>query len=264
VHAPLGLRAARRYAVVASGAPHALHMPSHIFLQLGMWNDAAKSNEAAYLLSNEWVAKEKASSDKRDLHSLQWLQYIYLQQRRYEDAKRLLGEVPQKPNEGTHEHQARDNMQARYAIDTGDWSVLDKLDPHPSVQFALGMQAALAKDYAVAQTSIGMLRASGGDMHNANRKVAEVQRNELLALLYAARGERTEAFRLAEMAVDAEEALGVPSGPPEALKPARELYADMLLAAGRKEEAAEQYRQSLLRTPGRAASIAGLAKATAR
>jgi tetratricopeptide (TPR) repeat protein len=54
VHAPLGLRAARRYANVASSAPHALHMPSHIFLQLGMWDETSKSNEAAYALSKEW------------------------------------------------------------------------------------------------------------------------------------------------------------------------------------------------------------------
>lgn len=261
VHAPLGLRAARRYAVIASGAPHALHMPSHIFLQLGMWSEAARSNEAAYMLSNEWVTREKASSDKRDLHSLEWLQYVYLQQRRYDDAKRLLGEVAAKPNEGMREHHARDNMQARYAIETGDWSVLDKLDAHAPVQFALGMQAGLAKEYAVAQTAIGMLKADAGSIHNTNRKVTDVQRNELLALLYAARGDRTEALRLAEIAVEGEAALGDPSGPPDTIKPAHELYADLLLAAGRKQEAAEQYRASLLRTPNRAASVAGLGRA---
>jgi tetratricopeptide (TPR) repeat protein len=254
VHAPLGLRAARRYAVVASGAPHALHMPSHIFLQLGMWQDAARSNEAAWMLSNEWAA--------RDYHSLEWLQYVYLQQKRFDDAKRLLNEVAPKPDEGMREHHARDNMQARYAIETGDFSVLDKLDPHPAVQFALGMRAALAKEYSVAQTAIGMLKASNGDMHNMNRNVAEVQRNELLAVLYAARGERSEALRVAQLAIDAEEKLGVPSGPPDAIKPARELYADLLLAAGRKEQAAEQYRELLLNMPNRAASVAGLAKAT--
>lgn len=259
--APLGLRAARRYAVIASGAPHALHMPSHIFLQLGMWADAAKSNEAAYALSQEWVAREKASSDRRDLHSLQWLQYIYLQQRRYDDAKRLLEQVAAKPNEGPHEHQARDNMQARYAIETGDWSVLDRLDAHTPVQFALGLRALQAKDYPEVQRAIGMMRSANSDMHNASRKVAEVQRNELVALLYASRGEMEEALRVAQLAVEAEDALGEPSGPPQDLKPAREVYGDLLLKAGRRDEAAEQYRVALTRTPGRAAALAGLAKA---
>src|SRR5579859_2596901 len=71
IHAPLGLRAARRYANVASSAPHALHMPSHIFVQLGIWDDAAKSNTAAFALSQKW--------GQPDMHSLSWLQYADLQ-----------------------------------------------------------------------------------------------------------------------------------------------------------------------------------------
>ena len=262
IHAPLGLRAARRYSTVASGAPHALHMPSHIFLQLGMWPEAARSNEAAYMLSLEWVAKEKASSEKRDLHSLAWLQYVYLQQKRYDDAKRLLNEVRAKLNEGPHEHQARDNMQARYAIETGDWSVLDELDPHSSVQFALGMKAALRKEYAEAQRVIGTLRAASGSIHNENRNVVEVQKQQLQALLYAIRGETTEALRVLQLAIEAEDKLGEPSGPPLTIKPSRELYGELLLRAGRKEEAAEAFRQVLLVMPGRAVTLAGLARAT--
>ena len=262
VHAPLGLRAAQRYATVAFGAPHALHMPSHIFVQLGMWPDAAKSNEAAYALSKEWVAKENAPSDKRDLHSLEWLQYVDLQMHRFDDAKRLLAEVAPKPNEGMREHHARDMMQARYAIETGDWTVLDPLDPHAPVQFALGVRAALAREWDEVRRVVGVLQMANGDLHNASRKVAEVQRYELMALMYAGRGERNEAFRVMQLAVDAEDALGVPSGPAEDIKPARELYADMLLASGRRDDAADQYRASLLRMPNRAASVAGLAKAT--
>ena len=113
LHAPLGLRAAQRYAGVASGAPHALHMPSHIFVQLGMWPEAVKANEAAYALSQEWVARERAASDKRDLHSLSWLQYAYLQMHRAADARRLLDEVPAKDGEGSRERHTRESMQAR-------------------------------------------------------------------------------------------------------------------------------------------------------
>ena len=261
IHAPLGLRAARRYAIVASGAPHALHMPSHIFVQLGMWADAARSNEAAYLLSKEWVAREKASGDKRDLHSLEWLEYIYLQQRRYDDAKRLFAEVAPNPNEGPREHHARDMMQARYAVETGDWSVLDSLDPHAPVQFALGLKAIQLREYPEVQRVIGVLKAANGDLHNAMRRVAEVQSDELLALLYTARGEPEEGLRLAQTAIDAEDALGEPSGPPGDIKPAREIYGDLLMKAGRRDDAADIYRDALLRTPNRAAAVAGLAKA---
>ena len=84
-HAVLALPAARRYAAIAPAAPHALHMPSHIFLQLGMWPEAAASNEAAW----------RASRDARepDFHSLHWLLYAYLQQGRGSDARPLLGAV---------------------------------------------------------------------------------------------------------------------------------------------------------------------------
>src|SRR5438552_15568397 len=62
IHAPLGLRAARRYSTVAAAAPHALHMPSHIFLQLGMWSDVARANEQAYAASPQWVTREHLGS----------------------------------------------------------------------------------------------------------------------------------------------------------------------------------------------------------
>lgn len=253
IHAPLGLRAARRYSVVASAAPHALHMPSHIFLQLGMWADAAKSNEAAYALSKQWNAP--------DYHSLEWLEYTYLQQRRYDDAKRLLNEVAVKPNESPREHHARDSMQARYAIETGDWSVLDALDPDTPVQFAVGLRALQRKEYPEVQRVVKVMQAANSDIHNTSRRVAAVQRNELLALMYSARGEVEEGLRVAQLAVDGEDALGVPSGPPEDLLPAREVYAELLLKANRRDEAAEQYRAALLRTPNRAAALGGLAKA---
>lgn len=87
------LDAARRYAKIAPDAPHALHMPSHIFLQLGMWSEAAASNEASWAAA---AAQEKpkdrpvSTSDLEGYHSLHWLNYIYLQQGRYHDAQELL------------------------------------------------------------------------------------------------------------------------------------------------------------------------------
>ena len=84
------LDAARRYADIAPEAPHALHMPSHIFLQLGMWPEAAASNEASWAASDKWVKQKNLPISKRDYHSLHWLLYIYLQQGRYGKAEALL------------------------------------------------------------------------------------------------------------------------------------------------------------------------------
>ena len=95
INAGKALDAAERYvaAEIAPDTPHALHMPSHIFLQLGRWPDAAESNVAAWAASNQWVEKRKLATGNRDYHSLHWLQYIYLQQGRYRDARELLSEM---------------------------------------------------------------------------------------------------------------------------------------------------------------------------
>ena len=229
IHAPLGLRAARLYSKVASSAPHALHMPSHIFLQLGMWEDAAKSNEAAYSLSKQW--------GEPDLHSLSWLQYAYLQQHRYEDARRLLDEVS---TDNQHASGVRETMQVRYAVQTGDYT-FDFTSP-----VGKALRAIAEKRFDDAQKSID----------ESAKNSDEPDADELRALLASARGQMDVALHYAESAIKLEENLGVPSGPPN-FKPAHELYGELLLKAGRKKEAAEQFQMSLLRTPNRAASLAG-------
>jgi hypothetical protein len=259
LHAPLGLRAARRYAKVASAAPHALHMPSHIFVQLGMWPEAAKANEEAYALSKEWVAREHAASDKRDLHSLMWLQYVYLQQRRRADARALLDEVAPKEGEGMRERHAREAMQARYAIESGDWGAFDFAGAHESAAvFARGMRAIAANDAAEAERAAKELATAATARTAVEARAADAMLHELRASMAMASGDVAGALKTAAEAVRIEETLGVPSGPPDTYKPARELYGELLLRAGKKKEAAEQFRIELTRTPNRPASVAGL------
>ena len=229
VHAPLGLRAARRYANVASSAPHALHMPSHIFLQLGMWDETSKSNEAAFALSKEW--------NQPDMHSLSWLQYSYLQQHRTADAKRLIGEAM-----GDH----REDMQVRYAAETGDWNAFTFTKP-----LGKALQAIADKRLDDAQRLVSELKPEGPEP------------DEVRAMLAAAKGNLPEALRDAQLAIAAEEKLGVPSGPPENFKPAHELYGELLMKAGKTDEALAQFQASLLRTPNRAASVADSERAKA-
>ena len=94
-HSAQALPAARRYAEIAPEAPHALHMPSHIFLQLGMWSEAAASNEASWTASDQWVKQKNLPISKRDYHGLHWLLYMYLQQGRYGKAEGLLNVMRQ-------------------------------------------------------------------------------------------------------------------------------------------------------------------------
>src|SRR5207237_1221965 len=195
LHAPRGLGAARGYAAVASGGPHGLHTPSHSFVQLGMGPGAAKANEQAWALSKEWVAREHAASDKRNLHSLSWLRYVYLQQRRPADARRLLDEVVPKEGEGMRERHTRESMQARYAIESGDWGAFDFAGTHePAAMFARGMRAIAANDAAEAERAAKELAAMGHDRSAVEARTVETMVQELRASMAMAPGDTAAAL----------------------------------------------------------------------
>ena len=130
-HAILALPAARRYASIAPEAHHARHMPSHIFLQLGMWPEAAASNESAWESSDAWMKRKNLSPSVRDYHSLHWLLYIYLQQGRYRKAEELLALMKQTMSESNYENKLRPNyyennyanMAAAFVVETERWNL---------------------------------------------------------------------------------------------------------------------------------------------
>jgi tetratricopeptide (TPR) repeat protein len=140
-HAILALPAARRYAEIAPEAHHARHMPSHIFLQLGMWPEAAASNESAWQASDAWVKRKNLSITKRDYHSLHWLLYVYLQQGRYRKAEELLTLMKQTMSESTYDDKLRPgyyetnyaNMAAAFVVETERWELAAKYFPPSSI-----------------------------------------------------------------------------------------------------------------------------------
>jgi tetratricopeptide (TPR) repeat protein len=115
-HAILALPAARRYAEIAPEAHHARHMPAHIFLQLGMWPEAAASNESAWAVSDAWVKRKGLALSARDYHSLHWLAYVYLQQGRISKAEQLL---PMNRKDGVGRY--NDDMTAAFIVETERW-----------------------------------------------------------------------------------------------------------------------------------------------
>ena len=123
-HAILALPAARRYAEIAPAAHHARHMPSHIFLQLGMWPEAAASNESGWQVSVEAAERKGRPMGSRDYHSLHWLTYVYLQQGRVADAERLLA-AKQRDMAASNYHPAVNrafvDMAGAYLSETGRW-----------------------------------------------------------------------------------------------------------------------------------------------
>ncbi|HEU4507084.1 MAG TPA: hypothetical protein VFR78_02510, partial [Pyrinomonadaceae bacterium] len=151
-HAILALPAARRYADIAPEAHHARHMPSHIFLQLGMWPEAAASNESAWQSSDAWMKRKNLPLSVRDYHSLHWLQYVYLQQGRYNQAEQLLSLMKKVMSESTYDNKLRPgyyennyaNMAAAFVVETERWNLATELFPERQAKPATLEQSAVS------------------------------------------------------------------------------------------------------------------------
>jgi tetratricopeptide (TPR) repeat protein len=302
-HAILALPAARRYAEIAPEAHHARHMPAHIFLQLGMWPEAAASNEAAWDASSAWVKRKNLSITKRDYHSLHWLLYVYLQQGRYHKAEELVTLMKQTMAESTYDDKLRPgyyennyaNMAAAFVVETERWELADKLFPAASVDQVAGEATALSghsghgasapasgdglmtvRASNRSQTLPIFVRSLAATMRGAAREnsltsltgtaagMPGIRELEIVALAAAMKRDYEQAIKTMKLATSMEEAMAAPSGPPGLIKPSHELYGEILLRAGKPREAMEQFKIALLRQPNRARSLLGLARASAK
>lgn len=301
-HAILALPAARRYAGIAPEAHHARHMPSHIFLQLGMWPEAAASNESAWQASDAWMKRKNLSPGVRDYHSLHWLLYVYLQQGRYRKAEELLSLMKKTMSETAYENKLRPgyyennyaNMAAAYVVETERWNLATTFFPATDSQSAAGGAMASSHGHGGSQPVAGaaletvrtsdrsqrlpvLIRSWASALNATVGKAAAndpvsgsggdapgIGQLEVAAVAAATKGEHAKAASLMKEAVSLEEKLGPPSGPPSLIKPPQELFGELLLRAGKPAEAAEQFKASLLRQPNRARSLLGSARAAAK
>jgi tetratricopeptide (TPR) repeat protein len=289
-HAPLGLTAARAYAKIAPSAAHALHMPSHIFVQLGMWQDAVDSNIAAYKAAVDLNSRLKLAEGREDFHTLSWLAYANTMIGKLDDAKKNIELAKAAADRNSTNAGIRDGylgMRARYISDTGQWEKLSLTPASPAAgehanmpgmpgmgggggsatwTYIVGVSAAKMGDMATADAAEKALKditakASGGPTSYA-AKPHRIREKELGAIVRWAKGQKDEALAFAKEAAEVEKTMAAPSGPPEPIKPAFELYGEMLLDAGRPKEAAQAFEQALLRTPKRTPSVKGLERAT--
>jgi tetratricopeptide (TPR) repeat protein len=294
-HAILALPAARRYAAIAPEAHHARHMPSHIFLQLGMWPEAAASNESAWEASEAWMKRKQLSSNVRDYHSLHWLLYVYLQQGRFKNAESLLTLMKQTMSESTYDNKLRPgyyesiyaSMAAAFVVETERWELAATLFPPTSPAAAAssanqpsgnghGAHSATADQATTVRTSSsartlpsfvrGMAAAVKGEAQQITAGAADrgIRELEVVALGASLRNDHETAMKLMNEATSQEDKAGGPSGPPGLIKPAHELFGEILLRAEKPDAAIEQFNRALLRQPNRARSLLGLARAYAR
>ena len=297
-HAILALPAARRYAEIAPEAHHARHMPSHIFLQLGMWPEAAASNESAWETSDAWMKRKHLSVNVRDYHSLNWLLYVYLQQGRYHKAEELLTLMKKTMSESSYDNKLRPgyyennwaNMAAAFVIETERWQLGPALFPQGMgvTSTGTGMTIHSGHGAAATESSSMTVRSSSSSQRltalvrgfaiahgvsfseavsvatgappnvDARPSIGEL---EVKALTLSLRNEHAQAIETIKTAVALEEQLAPPSGPPALIKPTHELFGEILLRGGKPSEALEQFNKALLRQPNRARSLLGAARA---
>ncbi len=273
-HAILALPAARVYAGIAPAAAHALHMPSHIFLQLGMWEGVVNSNIDAYAAAVATNEKFGLAEGREDFHTLSWLAYANLMLGHYERAEANLSNARATLDRNPDSQRVHDgylDMKARHVLETGDWQDLE-LEPrgtaegdHPHWVSVVGMSAANRGDADRAIAVEARLQALADDAVAAGKdydaKVMSVLKRQVAALRHLAEGNADTAVTLAKEAADMEvQYLRVPSGPPKPMKPTAELHADILLASGRTREAMDAFQQSLHWVPQRTPSLFGLAR----
>ncbi|MEM6775130.1 MAG: tetratricopeptide repeat protein [Pseudomonadota bacterium] len=274
-HAILALPAARVYAAIAPASAHALHMPSHIFLQLGMWDDVVNSNVVAYEAAVKMNKKYGLPEGREDFHTLSWLAYANLMLGHYERAaenvSQALAAVDRNPG-ARRIYGGYLLMRARHMVETGQWEHIEYGDAasmdggNPHWVATLGMSAAhldMPAKAMDAQTRLEELRASAEARGNDyNARLISVLEHQLAALRLLKAGDSDGAIEHAATAAEMEvKYLRVPSGPPMPITPANELYANILLETGDPAGAVEAYRAALAWVPNRTPSMLGLARA---
>lgn len=270
-----GLKAAREYSRIAPDAEHALHMPSHIFLPLGLWDDMVQSNERAWKASRADVASHNAPEWYNDWHSLNWLQYAYLQLGRWKDARALIdtartltrgARTIANPATDPDAMYVVEQLAFRYGAETGDWSVF----PLDSVQISASDSTISDRARSMATASLyqrGTVAAMRGDTALAKSAAAVVGRfrpvmAQMIGVsLLAQRKDRNAMVAALEALAPQARVDRYSSMTPSPVINPKEMLGALLVESGRAREAVEVYRQALLDRPRRAASLLGLARA---
>jgi tetratricopeptide (TPR) repeat protein len=274
--AQLGLPAARRYAQIAPAAPHALHMPSHIFARLGLWQDDINSNLASIAATRKTAAMHMGG-EGHQFHAMDFLVYAYLQSGREADAQRVINEVKAMPAKKDDMYgmdfdpraDALVTFTARYALEMHHWTEAASLQLIPGAE---------SGDNSITYWARAIGAARSGNLPDARKDVTEIDtihatllkqkktsfaesveqdRQEAAAWVAHAEGNNDEAMKTLRTIAEKEEAEG---DEPLAI-PAREMLADMMLDMNRPEQALTEYEADLKFNPNRFNGLYGAARA---
>ena len=265
-----GIEAARRYAKIAPDAPHALHMPSHIFTRVGYWKESISSN-----LASANAAKESKEWDDQ-LHGQDYAVYAYLQLGQDQNARGVIDDMEKVTDiKRFAGHYANAVSPARYAIERGDWKSAAKLQVRPTTlsypdamtHFARALGAARSGDVEAAKADIAKLAELRDKLRQAKDAYwagqVDIQWQVASAWLLNAEAKHDEALKAMSAAADAEDQTEKHPVTPGVPKPARELYGEMLLERGKAPEALAAFEATLKKEQNRLGALAGAAKAAA-
>ena len=277
--APRALVAARAYARIAPDSPHALHMPSHIFTRLGLWDESISSNTASV------AASRREGSVTEELHASDYLVYAYLQSGRDAAAARVLADLPEIESRFNPEvvpsgaapvpaaYFAIAAIPARYALERGDWAAASGLDVRSTsfpyadavTWFARGMGAARLGRTGAARNATRQLAAirqrllAAGEPYWASQ--IAIQRIDVLAWTALAQGNSARALAQMRKAAELEDGTEKSVITPGPIAPASELLGEMLLELHRPADAQQAFEAVLRKEPNRFRSLYGAAKA---
>lgn len=269
--APEGLEAARRYAAIAPDSPHALHMPSHIFVRLGLWQDSINSNIASEASAARLAEAHQAESHYQT-HAMDFLNYSYLQSGQEAKAREVIAHMDHvvgADEETKVDHRAY--LTARTAMELHRWKDAAALQDPPlskdkldTTRWARAIGAAHIGDVAGAEAAVNALRESVAEREKRARKEGytvstekATDLREAEAWLAFAKGNSDEAVQEMRAAAEHQEQNGGDS----TSMPAREMLADMLVALKRPTEALNEYRTDLKNAPNRFDGLLGAARA---
>ena len=280
--AAAGLDAAICYSKIAPDVPHALHMPSHIFTRLGMWQQSIDSNRDAHAAAIGYVLKSMGpgSYDQETLHTMDYLEYAYLQIAQDGPAKEILDELMgfrQSAGPNLAGAYAVAAIPVRYALERRDWAAAAALS-EPAIGFPLerfpwaeamiayarALGNARTGNAAGAEEAIGRLQSledklKGTDTYWANQ--IEVQRLAAAGILAHVQGDDAKAVASVRAAADLDATMDKHPATPSSVLPARELLADLLLELNQPTAALVEYRAMLSTDPNRFRSLLGEARA---
>ena len=272
IHAPLALEAAYRYAEIAPAVSHARHMPTHIFIQHGMWDLVSGNNQSAFDAARELWRPGQSMGDA--IHSLDWGQYGDLQKGDYQKARLWIERIETMSTQGGFAEggargasgAARANntvalTKNRYIVDTEDWRIQEVTKDSPDHELlATALSAYHLEDQETLQAAEQELKRrvdEGEDGYTA------IMANQASGLLHAGMEHPDVAVRFFDQAVEIIQPMAPPRGSANPIKPLYEMYGEVLLDLGRHEEAIEQFEMSLQRMPNRPRSLWGMANAQA-